>query len=112
MTDLSTEEEQEIKQALLKDYATREPLQFIQYEGFVGNTFVYTDPDGDGILRSQTKELLAGSSNIRVLIRDFEDADVVVRLLLKIASTIEQQGSIWPEVYDGRVVPEIKGQLF
>lgn len=107
---ISKEEEALIKDALLTSYAEQEVSQLIGCDGFTGNTSPvskFADPDGDSLLLRQTKELVSGPFNVRVLIRDFTDPDVAVRLLRKIADGIEDRGSLYPEIHNGIYWPAV-----
>jgi hypothetical protein len=114
MNDISDEDKQfedsiqaAVKEALLQKYAAREPFEFVQYDGFsdmYGDDLIRPDEDGDGITWTETKELMSGVSNVRVLIRKFEDPKLAVRLLRKLANVIEQYGPIesrWRESTKG-----------
>jgi len=83
------------KAELLAHYAHRRPTRFVQYDGFVNRADSLCDSgDGDAVFWGDTWELMNGSS-VRVLIHpDTAPADAV-RLLHKMASTVERNSAVF-----------------
>ncbi len=89
----------ETKQALLAEYESREPREFIQVDGWhrgnshrhwTGNQWISTDDDGHSMVRSHTVELMHGA-HVRVLIQPDTSATETAALLRKIADWIERE---------------------
>jgi len=83
---------------LLKHYATKEPQEFFQYDGFytppgeMPDSCCPPDEDGDWICCIDTCELMSGTTDVRVLISPSTDRDTALRQLKKIRELIEGRG--------------------
>lgn len=72
---------------LLAHYARREPVAFMQFDGFSGvplEDVTTPDQEGDAVMAGETFELMSGAYAVRVLISRGTDAPTAERLLTKI----------------------------
>ena len=73
---------------LLAQYARREPVAFVQIDGFAGvppqDDVMRPDEDGDAVMLGETFELMSGAYAVRVLVTRGTDATTARRLLRKI----------------------------
>lgn len=85
------------KEEVLAHYADhKEPVHFLQYDGFVCRGWDYVlrpDDEGDGLTGSQTWELMSGFPEVRVLLPDKTTPVQAARLLHKIATSLEIGGN-------------------
>ena len=91
----------QIKQELLDHYATREPREFYQFDGFNYTTGVlgYCDEGKDGtedhdvdeLFCGRTHELMHGAT-VRILIVAGTSKEDAMRLLKKLTAWIEKEG--------------------
>ena len=86
-----------LKQELLKHYATREPAPFYQMDTFLdskGDCVINGDADGNGITARVTFELMQGPS-VRVLVSPKTSEEDALRLLKKVRADIKKNGFAW-----------------
>jgi hypothetical protein len=84
-------EEAAIKLQLLEKYMSREPKQFLQFDGFTnieGDCQVRPDENGDSFSGSVTTELMHGS-DVRVMVIPGTTRDEALRLLKKIRACVK-----------------------
>jgi len=84
-------EESAIKLRLLEKYMSREPRQFLQFDGFCnveGDSHLLPDECGDCFSGSVTTELMHGS-DVRVLIIPGTTRKTALRLLSKIRARVK-----------------------
>lgn len=85
------------KQDLLDHYATREPKEFYQFDGFnyitgvMGYRDDYEDDDGDELYCGGTYELMHGAT-VRILITAGTSKEDAVRLLKKLTAWVAKDG--------------------
>lgn len=86
----------ETKEGLLKHYATKEPKQFYQVDGFYmpegEDSFMHPDTDGDCIMSGERTELMTATWDVRVLIPESTSKETAIRMLEKIKEWIERTG--------------------
>lgn len=86
------------KEELLAHYATREPVSFVQVDGFShgqigGPIGIHNDdPDHDDIWWGLTQELMSGFWDVRILIPTHANSADVIRLLEKMMDSIKRGG--------------------
>lgn len=82
------------KKELLNHYATREPKEFYQFDGFDEPTGVVDDApddDGDELWCRRTYELMC-SATVRILIPVGTSKKDAVRILRKLTAWVEMDG--------------------
>lgn len=78
----------------LLHYFERDPVRFIQYDGFINinesdDDLMRSDQDGDCLFSSETIELMTGSVQVRLLIVPGTPAKDVIRVLGKMITWIQ-----------------------
>jgi hypothetical protein len=82
------------KDDLLEHYARKQPKQFTQIDGFIGDHVSAPDLDGHSLMSSPTFELMTGNYAVRVLITEGAKKQDVLALIEKIQRWISR--SPWP----------------
>lgn len=87
------------KQELLKHYAQKEPVEFIQFDAFDASgdddSIVVPDEDGDCLFYGERFELMSGGWDVRVLLtRERIEKEKTIRMLKKIIDWIETGDSL------------------
>lgn len=94
------------KAELLEHYATKEPKQFYQADGFYTpemlevkprSRAIPVDSDGDSIILQATTELMTATWDVRVMIPESTSKETAIRMLEKIKKNIERDGLL-PEL--------------
>lgn len=86
-----------IKVRLIKHYCSREPTQFVQFDGFLGkpndksDSVVQFDEEGHSLLSGVTWELMHGA-DVRVFVKPSTPPKHAAKLLRKIRKWIKRGG--------------------